>query len=217
MKSTTLLSAVALSAGLIMSGGTRAEEGLVGQLGFFGVGKAYEIEKGHFFWVGEFSGTFFSDKGDEGVFDHAGVKCPAWDDSNVNNKEDKAGGFCTFTDLSGDQAYMTWQDAGSTGSRRAQSRNVHVDGWNGKIQRNQGEWRLFRHHLGQLAGRHRFRLLRHKSIATPKTGSDLAACPKPRGGSISAATDQLADMGRLRGSLQPHRSLIMNGAPKLWR
>jgi hypothetical protein len=110
MKSTILLSAVALSAGLIMSGGTRAEEGLVGQLGFFGVGKAYEIEKGHFFWVGEFSGTFFSDKGEKGVFDHAGVKCPAWDDSDVNNKKDKAGGFCTFTDLSGDQAYMTWQE-----------------------------------------------------------------------------------------------------------
>ncbi len=47
MKSTRLLlSMVALSSGLIVSGRTRAEEGLVGQLGFFGVGKAYEIEKG---------------------------------------------------------------------------------------------------------------------------------------------------------------------------
>ena len=68
MKSTRLLlSMVALSSGLIVSGRTRAEEGLVGQLGFFGIGKAYEIEKGHFFWVGEFSGTFFSDKGEKGV------------------------------------------------------------------------------------------------------------------------------------------------------
>jgi hypothetical protein len=128
MKSTILLSAVALSAGLIMSGGTRAEEGLVGQLGFFGVGKAYEIEKGHFFWVGEFSGTFFSDKGEKGVFDHAGVKCPAWDDSDVNNKKDKAGGYCTFTDLSGDQAYMTWQDGGST---EVGARNPGTYTWTG--------------------------------------------------------------------------------------
>jgi hypothetical protein len=55
-----LLSMAALSAGLIFSGGTRAEDlKPVGQFSFFGVGKAYEIEKGHFYWVGEFSGSFF--------------------------------------------------------------------------------------------------------------------------------------------------------------
>ena len=60
MKSTRLLlSMAALSAGLIVSGGTRAEDWKpVGQFGFFGVGKAYEMEKGHFYWVGEYAGHF---------------------------------------------------------------------------------------------------------------------------------------------------------------
>jgi hypothetical protein len=74
---------------------------------------AYEIEKGHFYWVGEFSGTFFSDKGEKGLFDHAGVKCPGWEDSNNNNKTATAGGECIITDLDGDQAYLTWRGAGT--------------------------------------------------------------------------------------------------------
>ena len=67
MKSTRLLlSAAALSAGLIVSGGTRAEDWKpVGLFGWFAVGKAQEIEKGHLYWVGEFSGTFFNDKGEK--------------------------------------------------------------------------------------------------------------------------------------------------------
>jgi len=126
VKSTRLLlSVAALSTGLIVSGGTRAEDWKpVGQFGFFGVGKAHEIEKGHFYWVGEFSGTFFNDKGEKSLFDHAGVKCPAWQDSDLNNKKTKAGGVCIITDLDG------W-------SRAARPWNVRVDGWNGQIQRDQ--------------------------------------------------------------------------------
>jgi hypothetical protein len=116
MKSRTLLLSVAtLSAGLIISGGTRAEDWKpVGQVGYFGVGKAYEIEKGHFYWVGEFAGTFFSDKGGKSLFDHAGLKCPAWADNDLNSKKGKAGGYCVMTDVDGDQAYLTWQNAGDT-------------------------------------------------------------------------------------------------------
>ena len=67
MKSTRLLlSMAALSAGLIVSRGTQAEDWKpVGQFGAFGVGKTYELEKGHFYWVGEYSGTFFNDKGEK--------------------------------------------------------------------------------------------------------------------------------------------------------
>jgi hypothetical protein len=109
-----LLSMTALSAGLIVSGGTRAEDWKpVGQAGFHGVGKAYEIEKGHFYWVGEYAGTFFNDKGEKSLFDHAGVKCPAWFDFDLNNKKSKAGGYCVMTDVDGDQAYLTWQNAGT--------------------------------------------------------------------------------------------------------
>ena len=103
MKSTTLLlSIAALSAGLIVSGGTRAEDWKpVGQFGFFGVGKAYEIEKGHFYWVGEFSGTFFNDKGEKSsCLTTPGVKCPAWQDYRYfNSKKSTAGGYCIMTDV----------------------------------------------------------------------------------------------------------------------
>jgi len=114
MKSTRLLLSMAvLSAGLIVSGGTRAEDWKpVGQVGFFGVGKAYEMEKGHFYWVGEYAG--FSDKVEKGLLDHAGVKCPAWADNNFNNKTYKGAGSCTITDHDGDTAYATFQNTGDT-------------------------------------------------------------------------------------------------------
>jgi hypothetical protein len=116
MKSTTLLlSLVALSAGVIGSQGARAEDWKpVGQFGWFGVGKVQEIEKGHLFWVGEFSGTFLSDKGEKGLFDRAGMKCPGWNDIDLNNKKSKAGGYCIVTGTDGDQAYLIWQNAGDT-------------------------------------------------------------------------------------------------------
>jgi hypothetical protein len=115
MESTRLLlSVAALSAGLISSGRAHAEDWKpVGQAGFFGVGKAYEIEKGHFYWVGEYAGTFFSDKGEKGLFDHAGVKCPAWVDNDLNAKTSKLAGYCIITDRDGDQAYCTFQGAGT--------------------------------------------------------------------------------------------------------
>ena len=45
----------------------------VGEFGWMAVGKAYEIDKGHVYWVGEFTGTFFNDKGKGSLFHHAGV------------------------------------------------------------------------------------------------------------------------------------------------
>jgi hypothetical protein len=56
MKSTRqLLSLAALSAGLIIAGGARAEDWKVaGTFGWLGVGKVFQIEKGHIYWVGEF-------------------------------------------------------------------------------------------------------------------------------------------------------------------
>src|SRR5438132_10538004 len=65
----------------------------VGQYGWFGVGKTYELEKGHRIWVGEFSGTFFNDKGKGSLFDQAGVKCPGIVDNDTNSKKMKATGY----------------------------------------------------------------------------------------------------------------------------
>ncbi|UCD69604.1 MAG: hypothetical protein JSW48_05935 [Betaproteobacteria bacterium] len=86
-----------------------------GHFGWFGIGKAFQIEEGHFYWVGEFSGTFFSDKGEGGLFHLAGIKCPAWYDLDVNKGTTAAGGYCIVTDIEGDQAYLTWNNTGTAG------------------------------------------------------------------------------------------------------
>lgn len=80
----------------------------VGEFGWFGVGKAHEVEKGHYYWVGEFSGSFFSDKGEGSLFHKAGVKCPAYFDLDVNARKHTANGYCTVADGDGDQAYISW-------------------------------------------------------------------------------------------------------------
>lgn len=109
-------SAVILSLSSVVAGpALSAEVKAVGEFGWFGVGKAYEMTKGHFFWVGEFSGTFFNDKGENGPFHHAGVKCPGWLDMNFNSGKSKGGGTCIITDLQGDQAYLSWSNAGTPG------------------------------------------------------------------------------------------------------
>lgn len=82
---------------------------VTGEFGWFGVGKVHEIEKGHYYWVGEFSGTFFNDKGAGSLFHRAGVKCPAHNDLNFNTNKATSGGYCIITDLEGDQAYLSWR------------------------------------------------------------------------------------------------------------
>jgi hypothetical protein len=83
-----------------------------GVFGWFGVGKAYEIEKGHQYWVGEFSGSFANDKGKGSLLDSTGWKCPGASDNDFNNKKGKASGYCIFSDADGDQAYGSWQCEG---------------------------------------------------------------------------------------------------------
>ena len=109
---------IAAAGALILSATAvvKAEDWKVtGEFGWFGVGKTQEIEKGHYYWVGEFTGTFFNDKGENSLFHRAGVKCPAWLDADMNNKKSRAGGYCIITDLAGDQAYLTWQNEGTPG------------------------------------------------------------------------------------------------------
>ena len=102
----------ALSFGLASA--SHAEDWKVmGEFGWFGVGKAHEVEKGHFYWVGEFSGTFFNDKGKGSLFHRAGVKCPAFNDLNFNTKKGNAAGYCIVTDTDGDQAYVSWHGEGN--------------------------------------------------------------------------------------------------------
>jgi hypothetical protein len=87
---------------------------VTGEFGWFGVGKAHELEKGHVYWVGEFSGTFFNDKGAGSLFHENGVKCPGFLDNDTNSKKSKAAGYCIISDADGDQAYLVWQAEGDT-------------------------------------------------------------------------------------------------------
>lgn len=103
---------LAAAASLMAIAPVHAQEKVVGQFGFFGVGKAYEIDKGHYYWVGEFSGTFFNDKGAGSPLHLAGVKCPAFNDLDFANKRSTGGGYCIVADTDGDQLYLSWQNAG---------------------------------------------------------------------------------------------------------
>jgi hypothetical protein len=118
-----------------LSGGVAAADGkAVGEFGWFGVGKAYELEKGRFFWVGEFSGTFFNDKGSGSMFHRAGVKCPGWLDMNFNTKSSTGGGTCIVTDLDSDQAYLTWRNAGTPGPGGLGPGTFEYNGGTGKYK-----------------------------------------------------------------------------------
>jgi hypothetical protein len=121
-----LQSIFAMAMCLTAYGTARAEDWKVtGSFGWLAVGKAYQIEKGHIYFVGEFSGTFFNDKGKDSLFDKAGVKCPAFNDLDLNNKKGKAAGYCTITDANGDQ--LTFRgNARATASTAQDHLNIPV-------------------------------------------------------------------------------------------
>lgn len=84
----------------------------VGDTGWLGTGRSYEMEPGHYFWVGELSGTFFSDEGEGGMFHHADVKCPGWLDIDVTENMTQGGGSCIVAEPEGDRAYLNWHISG---------------------------------------------------------------------------------------------------------
>jgi hypothetical protein len=72
-------------------------------------GRVYEMEKGHTYWIGEFVGICFNNKGKGSLFDQAEVRCFGFNDVDANNKRIKQGGHCVSTDADGDHAYSTWE------------------------------------------------------------------------------------------------------------
>jgi hypothetical protein len=72
--------------------------------------------KDHVFWVGEFSGTFFNDKGANSLFDHSGVRCPGSYDLNFGKNEGHANGYCVIMGEGSpsDQAFIKWSCDGDT-------------------------------------------------------------------------------------------------------
>lgn len=129
-----------LAAGLAVPAGAHAQDWKVtGQFGWFGVGKTYQIEKDHYYWLGEFTGTFFNDKGEGSPFHLAGVKCPAFLDLNLNAKKTNTAGYCIITDLGGDQAYLSWQAAGTPGTPMRNPGTFRYTGGTGKYQGISGD------------------------------------------------------------------------------
>jgi hypothetical protein len=114
MRKTRMLQYVfAAAAGFAVCSSAYAEDWkAIGNFGWLGVGKAYEVEKGHLYWVGEFSGAFLNDKGKGSLMDQSGWKCPGFNEVDVNNKKSKAAGMCIVKDTDGDQAYSRWQCEG---------------------------------------------------------------------------------------------------------
>jgi hypothetical protein len=87
----------------------KAEEKPVGTFGWLAVGKAIPMEEGHIYWVGEFSGTFTSDKA-KGPFDGSGWKCPGTNDINMTKNTSTAQGACVVAEPGGnDRAFVTWK------------------------------------------------------------------------------------------------------------
>jgi hypothetical protein len=106
----SVIVAAAVAAAFALASPAHAEDGkAIGQFGWLATGKVYQIGKDHVFWVGEYAGTFFNDKGEGSLFHLAGVKCPSFDDFDTNNKKGKGGGYCIISDPAGDQAYLSWQ------------------------------------------------------------------------------------------------------------
>jgi hypothetical protein len=105
---------------------------VTGEFGWFGVGKPQQLEKGHVFWVGEFSGTFFNDKGQGSPLHLSGWRCPGSNDVDFNSKKNKAAGTCVFSEPGGtDQAYATWRCEGDTETCRG---TFEYTGGTGKYQ-----------------------------------------------------------------------------------
>jgi len=106
-----LIATVAIATSLVLVASTGAQAQVpkqgkfTGQFGYYGVGQAFQIEENHFYWVGEFTGSFFNDAG-KGIFHRSSVKCPAADD--IYGGVEHASGYCIITDKDGDKAFLSW-------------------------------------------------------------------------------------------------------------
>jgi len=86
----------------------------VGNFGWFGVGDATQISETKIYWVGEFSGTFFSAEENHPLH-NASVRCPASMELDLANNVQNADGYCMLRDLDGHKSSIEWAGSGSIG------------------------------------------------------------------------------------------------------
>jgi hypothetical protein len=111
MKTKALLLLICvLAVGLVVNG-AQADLPKQGKYrGMFGAraaGTVHELDKGHVFFVGGFSGVFFNDNAN-GFMDQSAVECPGVNDI-VNGVAIANGGYCIVTDRDGDKAFLVWK------------------------------------------------------------------------------------------------------------
>src|SRR5579864_7392077 len=112
MNTKPLLS-VLITLALVLAVGATAEAQLSkhghwrGMFGARATGTAYQIEKGHVFFVGDFDGVFFNDVAN-GFLDKSSVECPGVNDI-VNGLSIANHGYCIVTDKDGDKAFYVWK------------------------------------------------------------------------------------------------------------
>lgn len=75
--------------------------------GWLSVGASHQLNEGHIYWVGEFSGSA-TNMGADAKFDNMAMKCPAWFDVDFPNNRTTAGGYCIATLQSGDSFFISW-------------------------------------------------------------------------------------------------------------
>ena len=78
-----------------------------GNFGVQAVGTANQLDEGHVFFVGAFSGVFFNDVAN-GFIDKSSVVCPGVNDI-VNGTSIGNHGYCIVTDKDGDKAFLVWK------------------------------------------------------------------------------------------------------------
>jgi hypothetical protein len=102
-----------VAVGLVLVLGAHAEAQMAkqgtyaGNFGWYAIGKTFELEKDHAFWVGEFSGTFFNEAG-QGFLHGTSWVCPGVNDL-TNGASTASQGYCVVTDKEGDKAFLVWK------------------------------------------------------------------------------------------------------------
>lgn len=89
-------------AGLGVHSASAEELHLRGEFSWSAYGTSYEIEDGHTYWVGAFTGTYLDENAVE-PFHGTGIMCPGYNDIGFD-----AAGYCVLVDEDGDEAYSEW-------------------------------------------------------------------------------------------------------------
>ena len=140
-----LVKSVICTIGFLFSHGAVAYDHMPkGNFGWFGVtGNFQDLGDGQMYWMGEFSGTFFSDDTAHPLHE-ASVRCPGWMDFNVKLDTSKLAGYCLIKDTVGDEATFFWNGGGKANGSGGEWTWIRGTGkYDGLSGKPGGTWRGF--------------------------------------------------------------------------